>query len=192
MSKHIVGKSIALLFPVWLCTCSNNDKYFVEIADAPVQDGIRLRMDKPVQVYKDNFFSDENMLIQVTNFSSDTIYFENIFVFIEDHPIWGNFKFCIFDTNGHEYPLVPGARHYYEMLKRKAEFVMLPPGASYQDTILVSLQVDYNLSKGKTYIIFAQYVNQRVFDTGTFPVRLPNRKQLWTGVLKSNTYKFKL
>lgn len=181
---------LLLVTGIWIC--NNHVKNFIEIAEAPIQDGIRLKIDKPVHLHANEYFSYEHIPIMVTNFSSDTVYFENIFVFKDDHPVWGNFEFHISDQDGNSYLLQPSSRHYHEMTRRQTEYVILPPGVSYQDSLSISFDLDYNLSKGKTYTIFAQYVNQRLLDTGTFPIRLPHGKQLWTGVLKSNTYKFKL
>jgi hypothetical protein len=182
----------AMLLFLGVCACDDNLKNFIEVADSSIQNGVGLKMGKPILVYKNDFYSSEEVQLEVTNLSSDTIYFVNIFVFKDDHPVWGNFEFHISDEHGNSYFLQPSSRHYYEMTQRQTEYVILPPGASYQDSLSISFDLDYHLSKGKTYTIFAQYVNQRIFDTGTFPIRLPAGKQLWTGVLKSNTYKFKL
>jgi hypothetical protein len=171
--------------------CNDSLRSCIEIAEAPLQNGVRLEMGKPVPIIK-TAYSSVDVPLEITNLSGDTIYFVNIFVFKEYHPIWGTFEFYISDQDGNTYPLKPASRHYYELARRQSEFVILPPAASYQDTIAINFDRDYNLRKGKTYTIFAQYVNQRLFDTGTFPIRLPSGKQLWTGVLKSNTYKFKL
>jgi hypothetical protein len=180
---------LLLVTGIWIC--NNNVKNFIEIAEAPIQDGIRLKIDKPVHLHANEYFSYEHIPIMVTNFSSDTIYFENIFVFKDDHPVWGNFDFCITDQNGNIYSLRPASRHYHKILDRQEEYVMLVPGASFQDKILISLNGFYNLDKGKTYTIFAQYVNQRIYETGFFPTKLTPGKKLWTGVLKSNIYKFR-
>lgn len=171
--------------------CSNSLKNYTEIADASVHNGVRLRMGKPVGIFGNDVYSSEKVHLEITNLSSDTIYFANAFVYKDDHPVWGNFEFHISDQDGTVYPLRPATRHYYKIARGHSEHIILPPGASFQDTLSISFELDYNIRKGKTYTIFARYSSQRELETGAFPILLPPGKRLWTGVLQSNTFEFR-
>ncbi len=79
-------KFCVMLLVGGLYACNDNSKDYIEIADAPIQYGVRLKIGKPVLIYKNDFFSSESVPLEVANLSNDTIYFANIFVFKNDHP----------------------------------------------------------------------------------------------------------
>lgn len=187
-------KNFCLVFVLTLFGACRNEKveYLGEAAEASIQNGLQMVIDIPKVVYQDDFFSYENIKIEVVNVSTDTIFFAHVFVFKDDHPVWGNFSFHIHNQDGINYPLGSASRHYSKMMDNDTEYITLPPNASYLDTILISLQGDYNLEKNKIYSMYARYFNERPQTTGTFQKPLPPGKQLWTGILRSNTYQFRI
>lgn len=177
---------------VFVACHNENVEYLGDVAQAPIQNGLQMIIGVPRVVHEGEIFSSEDIRIEVINVSMDTIFFAHHFVFEDDHPVWGNFSFHINDQDGHNYPSGIISRHYSRIVRSDTEYITLPPRASYLDTITISLQGDYSLERNKTYSMHAKYFNERSQTTGVFPKPLSPGKQLWTGVLRSNTYQFRI
>lgn len=182
----VVISFFMLLFALFT-GCQDNIQYIGEIDGVVIQNGMMLSIGVPK---RPNKFSDR-IPIAVTNISSDTIYFRNMFIFSNKHPIFGDIELHIFDEVGKKCPENLAFIHYYDKLKRTAEFVVLPPKASYKDEIVLNLGDRYNLEKGKVYTIFFKYHNSSIHSTNFYPEQIPSGKLLWVGQLKSNTIKIR-
>ncbi len=79
--NFIVGRRLRMktyfaLILANLCACNEHIKYLGETEKALVQNGLRMVISSPKQVYKNDFLSMERIEIEVSNFSSDTIFFQ--------------------------------------------------------------------------------------------------------------------
>jgi len=187
MNKFYCG---LLTFLFWAC---NSDlQYLGETKESIPTDGMLLRIGPPEKrEHKD--FHTRTIPIEAINVSGDTIYFANLFTFTKESPSFGSIDFIIFDENEKAYPMRSDSIFIDDWGRegREQQYIMLPPKMSYHDEIIVSFEDYYGLRDEQIYTITAEYTN---FDIQPldFTNQLSAGKKLWTGVLKSNTYKFKL
>ncbi len=184
MNKSFIG-----LLAVGLWACNYDVQYLGEVSDSVAEQGLHLRIGK-LELSNPN--DDAFIPIEISNVSKDTIYINNLFRF-KDYPDSGYCELIISDQSGKIFPRTNiNVFKCFGDIDQKSEYCRVLPRMFHQDTLLIDLIREYELEQGKTYSIFAKFVNHRLLPPDSFPFQIPAGCRLWTGILKSNTYKFRL